>query len=220
MPTKNTRRRQATSASPTRKTPAKKSPPKKKTAKRKALPAKKPVAPKKAKGKKKPQPNGRPPKYDDPVKMARDADAYFEECKVRQVSIQVEGKDGGIISASVNRPAVPSKAGLRVFLDMSEPTVEEYAAGKYDDKCPPDGDKFSGVLARAHDRIQQAVVEYGFDGKNHGFAAYYLGAAFKFVPPAKLEVGGKDGGDITHKIRVVYDDVPPPPEEPDRHGPR
>ena len=47
MPTKHTRRRQATSASPTRKTPAQKSPPKKKPAKAKAPPAKKPAAPKK-----------------------------------------------------------------------------------------------------------------------------------------------------------------------------
>ena len=208
MPTKNNRRRQATSASPTRKTPAQKSPPKKKPAKAKAPPAKKPAAPKKAKGKGKKTPLsvGRPLKYDDPVKMARDTEAYFVECKKRQVPIQVEGKDGGIVCMSVNRPAVPSKSGLRVFLGMSESTAAEYAAGKYDDRCRSGDDTFSEVLARAHDRIQQAVVEYGFDGKNHGFAAYYLGAAFKFVPPSKQEVSAPDGGPVSveHTVLVKY----------------
>jgi len=123
-------------------------------------------------------PGGRPPCYDDPAKMKVDCEAYFASCSARMVANQVE-TDKGIISVDVNRPEIPTKAGLRVALKMDEVTIFEYENGKQ-------GSGFANVLREAYDRIEEAVTRYGFDGKNDRFAAFYLGAAFK--RSAKLAV--------------------------------
>ena len=139
-------------------------------------------------------PGGRPPAYDDPAKLKADCDAYFEACAARMIPIQMETKEG-IVTADVNRPEIPTKAGLRLALHMDETVIYRYEEGQH-------GEEFGKVLREAYDRIEEAVTRYGFDGKNDRFATFYLGAAFKRTAKVAVEATGPDGTPLVPDVSM------------------
>jgi len=136
---------------------------------------------------------GRKPKYASAAAMQKKIDAYFKTCEARTVHITAE--DGTPIE--VSQPDIPTKSGLRKALDMSEQLMSKYRQGKM-------GEQFVEPITRAETHIQTEVLRYGFFGKNHRFAQWYLGVAFGMVEVQKHEHGGDGGGPVKHVVEVRY----------------
>ena len=81
---------------------------------------------------------GRPRLFSSPEQMQVKIDAYFAECDARIIPMQVEGKDGGIVEMSVNKPAPYTVAGLNLYLGFDDRNgMSQYAARfpEYESTC-------------------------------------------------------------------------------------
>lgn len=92
------------------------------------------------------QGGGRPPKFKTNEELDLKCKEYFAEC--------------------IKLKEIPSKAGLRVFLDISRETYNEYKG------------KFADAIKRADDLIEKAWVQRLKDPAATG-AIFYLKNAFK-----------------------------------------
>ena len=110
---------------------------------------------------------GQPPKWKDPEELQALIDAYFLECKNNQE--EVVTKDGLVVK--VNRPEVPTIAGLAYHIGVDRHTVYNYAYK----------DAFFHTIKKARDYVLQRmerklsnadsqVVGTIFLAKNYGYS--------------------------------------------------
>ncbi len=122
---------------------------------------------------------GRPPKFKTDEKLNIKCKAYFKEC--------------------ISLKEIPSKAGLRVYLDISRETYSEYK------------DKFVDAIKRAEDLIEKAWVQRLRDAAATG-AIFYLKNAFKEDYKDRTETDLTSKGEKITNINYII------PNEPKRKG--
>jgi len=94
---------------------------------------------------------GRPPKWDDPDKLQKTVDDYFQHCLDTIITVQHAHSKG---ITEVKTPTPPTMAGLAYWLDIDRRTLLEYSKQ----------DLFSPIISHARKRIEANNVEMGMVG--------------------------------------------------------
>jgi hypothetical protein len=124
---------------------------------------------------------GAPLKYNDPEKMQRVVDTYFEKCEAEK--------------------KIPLMTGLALALNMPRQTLQDYMSR----------DRFSDIIKKAKLRIEAAVTDLLVAGQRPVGAIFYLKNCHNWVDKTEVIQSGPvlTDEELAQRIQALLDKLKP-----------